>query len=43
MQTRLCSLNNKIDLINGLALQPVIIKKPEYLSLFPEQKKSYLC
>ena len=39
MQTRLCSLNNKIDLINGLALQPVIIKKPEYLSLFPEQKK----
>jgi len=39
MQTRLCSLNNKNDLINGLALQPVIIKKPEYLSLFPEQKK----
>ena len=39
MQTRLCSLNNKNDLINGLALQPVIIKKPEYLSLFPEEKK----
>lgn len=39
MQSRLCSLNNKNDLINGLALQPVIIKKPEYLSLFPEQKK----
>lgn len=39
MQTRLCSLNNKKDLINGLALQPVIIKKPEYFSLFPEQKK----
>jgi hypothetical protein len=39
MQTRLCSLNNKIDLINGLALEPVIIKKPEYLSLFPDQKK----
>lgn len=39
MQTRLCSLNNKVDLVKGLALQPVIIKKPEYLSLFPEEKK----
>ena len=40
MQSRLCSLNNKNDLIKGLALEPVIIKKPEYLSLFPDQKKA---
>lgn len=39
MQTRLCPLQNKNTLINGLALEPVIIKKQPYLSLFPEQKK----
>ena len=40
MQTRLYSLNNKTNLINGLSTDPIVIKKPEYLSLFPAQKKT---
>jgi len=39
MQTRLCPLQNKNALIKGLALEPVLIKKQPYLSLFPEQRK----
>ena len=40
MQSRLYSLRDPKSLVNGLKLQPVIINKPKYFSLFPEDKKT---
>jgi hypothetical protein len=40
MQSRLYSLRDPKNLVNGLSLEPVIINKPNYFSLFPENKKN---
>ena len=39
MQSRLYSLRDPKSLVNGLSLEPVIINKPKYFSLFNEDKK----
>ena len=40
MQTRLYSLKNKDEFVKRLDLEPVLIRKPSYLSLFPAQTKT---
>ena len=40
MQSRLYSLRDPKSLVNGLKLEPVIINKPNYFSLFPEENKT---
>ena len=40
MQSRLYSLRDPKSLVNGLSLEPVIINKPKYFSLFNEDKKT---
>jgi len=40
MQTRLYNICNKKEIVKALELEPVLIKKNNYLSLFPEQTKT---